>query len=122
MTRENPKLIQALKDGKAPLEYLPWGSLQEVAWVMKSGADKYGRFNWRIDKIRASTYVAAIARHALLEWAQGQDEDKDSGRHTLAHVVACCLIVMDAQAQDTLIDDRLECESKAVKLEGSGGF
>ena len=114
MTKENPKLIQAQKDGKVPAEFIPFGSLASVARVMQTGAVKYGVRNWRIDQIRASTYVGAIFRHAMLEWAAGIDEDADSGQHPLAHVVACCLIVMDAQREGTLIDDRRLSESKDV--------
>ena len=110
--KDNPKYVQQLKDGKPPMEYVPYTPLAEVAHVMKTGADKYGLRNWRQDKILASTYVAAIARHALLEWAQGKDADDDSGRHPLAHVAACCLIVMDAQKHDTLLDDRTDTASK----------
>jgi hypothetical protein len=110
--RENPKYVQQLKEGKAPLEYLPWTSLASVAKVMQSGADKYGSRNWRKDPIKASTYVAAIARHALLEWAEGSDADYDTGEHPLAHVIACCMIVLDSIEQGTLIDDRKVTESK----------
>jgi len=109
--KDNPKLIQARKEGKAPMNLVPWGPLAAVARVMATGAAKYGIRNWRIDKILSSTYVAAIARHALMEWAQGKDIDKDSGEHPLAHVVACCLIVMDAEAHGTLVDDRLRAVS-----------
>lgn len=112
MTKNNPKHIQQLKDGKAPMEYLPFAPLAEVARVMKSGADKYGRKNWRYDKILASTYAAAIARHALLEWAEGKNTDKESGCHPLAHVAACCLLVMDAEKHGTLVDDRLDVETR----------
>lgn len=107
----NPKHIQQMKEGKPPMEYIPYNALEDVARVMKTGAQKYGLRNWREDEILASTYVAAIARHALLEWAQGKDVDDDSGQHPLAHVAACCLIVMDAQKHDTLLDDRTITES-----------
>lgn len=69
---ENPKLIQALKEGKTPYEYVPFGPLAQVARALESGGAKYGRFNWRIDHIKASTYLAAIARHAFEEWAQAK--------------------------------------------------
>jgi len=109
---ENPKLIQARKDGKAPFEFIPMGPMESVARVLASGAEKYGVRNWRIDRIKASTYEGAIGRHAFLEWASGSDVDKDSGEHPLAHVIASCLIVMDAMACNTLIDDRDRMESK----------
>lgn len=112
-SRDNPKMVRAQKEGKTPFEYLPLGPLEDIARVMATGADRYGRFNWRVDRIKATTYVAAIMRHALIEWAQGSDVDKDSGEHPLAHVAACCLIVLDSIKQGTLIDDRLHVESKS---------
>lgn len=114
---DNPKAVQAQKDGKVPAEYLPFEPLAAVARVMATGAHKYGVKNWLIDKIKATTYVGAIFRHAFLEWAMGVNKDKDSGEHPLAHVVACCLIVMDAEKRGTLIDDRLFAESLSVTME-----
>lgn len=110
-TKLNPKQIQAMKDGKVPMDRIPYGPLAAVARVLDSGAFKYGVKNWRLDEIQATTYVGAIARHALLEWASGIDADKDTGEHPLAHVIACCLVVMDAEAYGTLVDDRLVMES-----------
>lgn len=94
------------------MELVPWASMAAVARVLAGGAGKYGRRNWQVDSIKASTYVGAIARHALLEWAEGVDKDKDDGEHPLAHVAACCLLVMDAERTGKLIDDRLYAESK----------
>ena len=111
MAADNPKHIRAQKEGKVPMERIPWRALAPVARVMAGGSEKYGVRNWHIDKILASTYVGAIARHGFLEWAQGTDVDKDSGEHPLAHVAACCLIVLDAIEQGTLIDDRHRAES-----------
>ena len=54
--KENPKHSQAMKDGKAPLEYLIDSVMDGEARVLKGGADKYGFRNWLIDKIKASTY------------------------------------------------------------------
>lgn len=113
---DNPKHIQAMKDGKAPLEYLVSTMDELDAAVHKHGADKYGVFNWRIDKITAKTYVGAMRRH-LNAWAQGQDLDPESGKPHLTHLRACCAVVLDAVMHDTLIDNRLEAESKSVKLE-----
>ena len=115
VAKSNPKHIRAQKDGKVPMDLIPWGPMAAVARVMAGGAAKYGVRNWRIDKILASTYEGAIARHALLEWAQGVDRDVDDGEHPLAHVIACCLLVMDAEANGTLIDDRKRAESLEPK-------
>jgi hypothetical protein len=108
---DNPKLIRALKDGKYPLEYLVTTVWPGDALVHKSGADKYGKFNWRKDKILASTYKGAMLRH-LRSWCEGEDIDPESGVSHLYHIRACCAIVLDSKMHDSLIDDRLEVESK----------
>ena len=107
----NPKLIRAMKEGKAPLEYLVTSVLAGDARVHKTGGDKYGIFNWRQDEILASTYKGAMLRH-LLAWCEGEDLDPESGENHLYHLRACCAVVLDSQMQDTLIDDRLRTESK----------
>lgn len=109
--KENPKYIQAQKDDKDPLEYLVWSVLGADARVHKHGADKYGVCNWRVDAIKASTYVGAIARH-LSAWSRGEDLDPDSGLPHLNHIRACCAVVLDSIEAGTLIDDRLRTESK----------
>ena len=106
----NPKMIQAQKDGKAPLEYLIDSVMDGDAWVHKGGADKYGIRNWLIDKIKASTYFAAMLRH-LFAWWRGEDFDPDSGWSHLYHIRACCAILLDSANHDTLIDDRQRCDS-----------
>lgn len=110
MERDNPKLIRALKDGKAPLEYLVLSVLEGDAHVHKGGADKYGVRNWLRDRIKASTYEGAILRH-FKAWAEGEDEDPESGHSHLYHIRACCAILLDSEAHGTLIDDRNRCES-----------
>ena len=73
--------------------------------AMKTGMDKYGLFNWRGTEVKSSVYYDAIMRH-LMEWRDGEMLDAESGLHPLAHVMACCAILIDAQEQDTLFDDR----------------
>lgn len=108
--KANPKHIQAMKDGKAPLEYLITSVDDGDAWVMKGGGDKYGIRNWLIDKILGSTYEGAIRRH-FKAWAEGEDIDPDSGYHHFHHIRACCAIVLDAKKHGQLIDDRDRKES-----------
>ena len=90
---------------KPPMFYVPKGPLMEVAVVHFLGHMKYAHFNWRDDPVSASTYANAIADH-LFEWSEGRDQDPDSGVSPLAHIVANCLILMDAKEFGTLIDDR----------------
>ena len=108
--KENPKQVQAQKDGKIPYEYLVLSVLEDDAYVHKHGGDKYGKNNWQIDEIRASTYVGAMFRH-YKSWCDGEDLDPDSKRPHLTHLRACCAVVMDAIKHDKLIDDRLYAES-----------
>lgn len=108
--KQNPKHIQAQKDGKTPLEYLITSCWPEDAKCHKHGADKYGVRNWRIDKILTSTYEGAILRH-FLAWQEGEDIDPESGVSHLAHIRACCAILLDAAKYGTLIDDRCRSET-----------
>lgn len=114
MAVENPKHIQAMKDGKAPLEFLLGDVVDEPeARVLAYGAAKYGVRNWRIDKITASTYEGAFRRH-LNAWLRGEDIDPESGEPHLAHIRANCAVVMDAQKVGTFIDNRDRAESENV--------
>ena len=110
--KDNPKAVRAAKEGKIPYEKIPWEVLEADAHVHASGAAKYGERNWRLDKIRASTYEGAIMRH-FTAWATGEDVDPESGYSHLTHIRACCAVVLDAEAHGTLIDDRQRKESKS---------
>lgn len=102
---------------KAPLWLLPAVALEEAAWVHKLGVDKYGPWNWRKTSVKASTYISAIMRHLILQWATGQDTDAESGRSHLAHVIACCNILLDAQKHGCLADDRTKSPAKDPRTE-----
>lgn len=95
----------AIGKTKDPLWLLPPVAQTEAAWAHQTGATKYGPWNWRSTKVNASTYISAALRH-LNAWASGKNQDEESKRSHLGHVVACCNILMDAQAHDCLADDR----------------
>lgn len=103
---------------KCPLHLLPTEPLRETAVAMKHGADKYGRFNWRQTKVLASVYHGAILRH-LFAWADGEDDDPESGAPHLAHIAANAMILRDALKSGSLIDDRSASEVKAPEEPGS---
>lgn len=103
---DNPKAARAVADGKDPLDYLESAVCDpSEARVMKSGADKYGRRNFRDSTILATTYVGAIRRH-LNAFASGEDTDPNSGEPHLAHIRACCAVLLSAQDAGTYEDDR----------------
>jgi len=93
-------------DLKHPLHLLPTVALVQTAHVLKLGADKYGVYNWRESAgVKASTYTAAIFRH-LVQYMDGEDVDEESGKSHLAHIMATCSILLDADSAGNAIDDR----------------
>jgi hypothetical protein len=103
MNTTNPKDTIGAK--KLSLSKLPAAGIIHGADAMTDGAEKYGAYNWRQAKVRASIYVDATLRH-LLAWFEGEETAPDSGVHHLGHVVANASIVLDALACGQLVDDR----------------
>lgn len=101
----NPKDALGIK--KAPLRFVPWALRILAAPAMALGAHKYGPFNWRTKPVKLTVYLEAIDRH-LAAFADGQDNDPESGASHLSHAAACLGIIADAQALGNLIDDRFE--------------
>ena len=99
----NPKTKYAI--AKPALGLIPLRALQAAAGAHALGAAKYGPWNWREHSVAASVYVNAILRH-LKAWQEEEDDDPESGVSHLGHVMACCGILLDAQAQGKLVDDR----------------
>ncbi|MEX0716614.1 MAG: dATP/dGTP diphosphohydrolase domain-containing protein [Planctomycetaceae bacterium] len=100
---ENPK--DRIGARKPPLHLVPPAAEIAESLVMALGAQKYGPFNWRSARVKASVYVAAARRH-LLQWFDGEDDDPESGVSHLAHARACLGILLDAIATGQLVDDR----------------
>ena len=101
--RRNPKDIEGSK--KAQLQLLPISAERHAAAALADGADKYGQFNWRAEKIEPGQYVAACRRH-LAAWYEGEECAPDSGVHHLGHAIATLMILLDAQEHGCLNDDR----------------
>ncbi len=100
---DNPKTI--VGRAKPALRAIPPIAILHLGGAMGEGESKYGRFNWRDKTVTSSVYYDAIQRH-LLAWWDGENNASDSGRHHLAHVMACCAILLDAEAASKLNDDR----------------
>lgn len=111
----NPKSQYGIK--KVPTHSrIPWIAIIYEGIVMALGGIKYGPFNWRKNSVAASVYVDAIERHLSL-WNAGEDNDDESLVTHLAHVRACCGILIDAYESGNLIDDRPKNEAviRAIK-------
>jgi Domain of unknown function (DUF5664)/Domain of unknown function (DUF4406) len=109
MESTNPK--DALGKLKPSLHLIPPVANVIESVVMALGAKKYGAFNWRGKTVAASVYVSAALRH-LAAYMDGENGDAESGVSHLAHVRACMGILLDAEAQGMLVDDR-PAEGKA---------
>jgi hypothetical protein len=99
----NPKDLIGVT--KPQMHLVPRSAIIRIAQAMANGAEKYGPFNWRTKKVRATVYTSAAERH-LAQWFDGEELAEDSGVPHLAHAAACLSILMDAQATGNLIDDR----------------
>jgi hypothetical protein len=99
----NPKDV--IGSTKPPLHHIPCGPLFQIGGALLSGACKYGAHNWRVVGVRSDVYYDAAMRH-MMQWWEGEDVDKESGMSHLAHAAACCVILLDAAAQDKLTDNR----------------
>lgn len=101
----NPKDALGMK--KLGMNLVPPASLAYQALGMMDGAQKYGPYNWRENKVILSIYVAACLRH-LLAYYDGEDNARDSGYPHLGHAIACIGIIIDALETGNLVDDRPE--------------
>lgn len=102
----NPKEIIGSK--KLSMSLVPWTLMVCAARAFLEGALKYGRFNWRIAGVSASTYLDAIKRH-LAKWENGQNCDPKTRVHHLDNAIACLAIIRDAELYGMLTDDRPPC-------------
>ena len=84
---------------------LPANVTKEVTIGVVEGAMKYGRHNYRIAGVRASTYIDATIGH-LLDYWEGQDIDPDSDLHHITKAIASLYVLRDAQMRNMCEDDR----------------
>lgn len=99
----NPKDACGAK--KAPLTLVPFVAIVKCSLVMALGALKYGKMNWRKNKVKETVYIEAAMRH-MYAAMDGEDVDSESGQSHYAHAMACMAILLDAKATGNLVDDR----------------
>lgn len=93
------------KAAKVPLHLVPDIIVIEAAVAFAEGYMKYGKENWRTDPILASDYISALRRHQI-QWWCGEEADPKTGVKHLASVIANAGIILDAQLNATIVDDR----------------
>ncbi len=101
--RTNPK--DALGDKKVPLWLLSPVAKAKWAVCQFVGLSKYGAWNWREAGVRSSVYLSAMQRH-MDAYLSGEEVDPVDGTPHLGHIMACCAILLDAEAAGKLTDDR----------------
>lgn len=99
----NPK--DALGTDRIPLSIVSAIAIAEEALAMVEGMTKYGKYNYRAVGVRTSIYIDACLRH-LAKYQNGEDRDGTTGVHHLGSARACLGVVLDAEAQGKLTDDR----------------
>jgi hypothetical protein len=107
---------RAASAAKPRMSVMPAQALLRVAEALQTGAEKYGRLDWRNHDTRASTYYDACFRH-LFAWWDGEDTDPESGLSHVAHAAASLLILMDL-VQAGRGDDRVKNDPPAQSVEG----
>ena len=111
--RKNPK--DAAAATRAPLHLLPSAGAIAGSLACRDGAKKYGPYNWRDKPISLMEYIGAMERH-IARMKDGEDFDDKSGVSHLGHIIATASILVDADAVDTLIDDRPEVQGCATDM------
>lgn len=113
----NPK--QIFGDKKPRLSLIPLSG-QLAQWEAHyDGALKYGEVNWTLQPVEAMTYIDAAIRHLQL-YKYGEKYARDTNVQNLGAVMACCAIVIDADAHGTLIDNRTISPVSCDLLHGRG--
>ena len=101
----DPGKAMRFNQGKTPLSHiLDWpramGALSEVA---EYGAKKYDRGNFQSGQ-RASVTINSMLRH-LFAWWKGEDYDKESEIHHLAHFAWNAMVLLEDALADRAGDD-----------------
>jgi len=105
----NPK--QHYGDKKLPLGLVPFSFIANTCVALYEGLRKYGLVNWRAAKVEAMTYVSAQERH-VHKWVNGERCDPVTKVPHLASAAACLCILIDAELNGSLIDNRpRKCEN-----------
>lgn len=99
----NPKDVAAAT--KAPLWLMGVVAMVEGALAKFAGLSKYGASNWREAGASCVTLISAAERH-LQKYKYGERLDPVDQTHHLGNVIACCDILLEAEACGMLIDDR----------------
>lgn len=106
-----PQKAKTYDNGKAPLAYIPWAAVREMAQVQAYGHKKYHDWNNYRKGMEVGRNLSCAIRH-IAEFMDGTDLDAESGRSHLAHAMCRLAFVLQNQADGTAIDDRYKGGAK----------
>lgn len=89
---------------KAPMDLLPYESLEEIARVLEFGKIKYTAFNWA-EGISYSRLIAAAMRH-MHQFNDGVDMDEESNTIHVANAACNMLFLIWMHKNRPDMDDR----------------
>ena len=93
------------KDEKKPrVDLIDPEFLEDLGYVLKSGAVKYNDHNWR-NGFKWSRLIGACFRH-LLAIMRGENNDLESGLPHTAHLSACVMFLSWHMKHKPELDDR----------------
>lgn len=97
--------------GKLPMSLLDRFALESIAGVLAFGAQKYAAHNWR-QGLATSRLLDAALRHTMA-YADGEDNDPESGLSHLAHAACCLMFLMRTARDKPELDDRHTTEQQS---------
>lgn len=101
---------------KPRLDLIPSLPLFRAGEVLSFGARKYKPHNWRLGLSWLETY-GSLQRH-LAAWLDGEDNDRESGYHHLAHAMCQMLFLAEFVFRGTGEDDRFVSMERGDALAG----
>lgn len=112
--------VNAVKhdEGKLPWDLMPFDALEEVVKVLRFGAAKYAPRNWEAGLPWSRIFSSAM-RH-LVQWFKGDDVDRESGLHPLAHAACCVLFLLAYVLRKSGNDDRPAARQEIVRIKVGG--
>ncbi|QMV32367.1 hypothetical protein T2_00050 [Ralstonia phage Elie] len=91
-------------NNKPPLSLVDRHAIEEIGRVLAFGAQKYAAHNWR-QGIAYSRLLDAALRH-LYAFADGEDNDPESGLSHIAHAGCCVVFLLGMIRHRPDVDDR----------------
>lgn len=111
-------------DSKSRVDLLSWPAMKGIGDVLKFGATKYAPDNWRRG-FAWRRLIGAALRH-LFAFADGEDDDPESGLSHIDHAACCVMFLSEHQKRSLGEDDRYIASDNRTRetaaAQASGGI